>query len=40
MKLMQQYKKSPNESNRLYLYNYFGTTYYFEYFFLKDITYY
>ena len=40
MRMMQQYKKSPNESNRLYLYNYFGTTYYFEYFFLKDITYY
>lgn len=40
MRLLQQYQKEPNASNRNYIYNYFGTTYYFEYFFLKNITYY
>ena len=40
MKLLQQYKASPTPNNRAYLYNYFGNTYYFEYFFLRDITYY
>lgn len=40
MKLLQQYKASPSPNSRAYLYNYFGNTYYFEYFFLRDITYY
>ena len=40
MRQMQQYKKSPSPSSRQYMYDMFGTTYYFEYFFLKDITYY
>ena len=40
MKLMQQYRKSPNAFLKAQLYQQFGTTYYFEYFFLKDITYY
>lgn len=40
MRLLQQYKTAPTPSNRMYIYNYFGTTYYFEYFFLRDITYY
>ena len=40
MRLLQQYKSAPNPSNRNYIYSYFGTTYYFEYFFLRDITYY
>ena len=40
MKLMQQYRKSPNAFLKTQLYDQFGTTYYFEYFFLKDITYY
>ena len=41
MKLMEQLRKDPNNSQvRSFLYNNFGTTYYFEYFFLKNITYY
>ena len=40
MQLMQQYSKSRNGNIRQSLYERFGTTYYFEYFFLKDITYY
>lgn len=40
MKLMQQYKRSPNAWLKAQLYDLYGTTYYFEYFFLKDITYY
>ena len=40
MQRMQQFKKSPSDSNKSYMYDYFGKTYYFEYFFLKDITYY
>ena len=40
MQLMQQYSKSHDGYLRQSLYERFGTTYYFEYFFLKDITYY
>ena len=40
MRLLQQFKKDPSPSNRMYIYNYFGSTYYFEFFFLRDITYY
>ena len=40
MKLLQQYKASPTPTNKAYLYNYFSSTYYFEFFFLRDITYY
>ena len=40
MSLMQQFKKAPSESGKRYLYESFGSTYYFEYFFLRDITYY
>ena len=40
MKQLQQFKKSPSPSLRNYILNYFGSTYYFEFFFLKDITYY
>lgn len=40
MQQLQQFKKSPSASSRNYLLARFGNTYYFEYFFLKDITYY
>ena len=40
MKQMQQLSKARNRSMRQLLYPYFGNTYYYEYFFLKDITYY
>lgn len=41
MKLMQQYRQQPrNPLLRQYLYDQYGQTYYFEYFFLRDITYY
>lgn len=40
MEQMQKYKQSPNAFLRSQLYDRFSTTYYFEYFFLKDITYY
>ena len=40
MPLMQQFSKSPSESGKQYLFESFGSTYYFDYFFLKDITYY
>ena len=40
MRLLQQYKKAPSSSNRQYIHEYFGTTYYFDFFFLRDITYY
>ena len=41
MKLMEQLRKDPNNNQiRSFLFNNFGSTYYFEYFFLKDITYY
>lgn len=39
MNVMEQYKSSPSQA-RNYLYSTYGNTYYFEYFFLKDITYY
>ena len=40
MRLLQQYKQAPSPSNRKYIYDYYGKTYYFEFFFLRDITYY
>jgi hypothetical protein len=40
MKLMQQYRKQPSNQLRQYLYDKYGDTYYFEYFFLGNITYY
>lgn len=40
MQQLQQFRKSPSASGREYLLARFGNTYYFEYFFLKDITYY
>lgn len=40
MKQMQHFRKTPSPSAKNYMLAYFGTTYYFEYFFLKDITYY
>ena len=41
MKLMEQLRKDPNNNQiRSFLFNNFGSTYYFEYFFLKNITYY
>ena len=40
MQQMQQYSKTHDRYIRQGLYERFGSTYYFEYFFLKDITYY
>ena len=40
MKQMEQFKKNPNAFNKKTILDTFGSTYYFEYFFLKDITYY
>lgn len=40
MQLMQQCQGKPGEQMRDYLRKRYGNTYYFEYFFLKDITYY
>ena len=41
MKLMEQYRTSPNNGQiRQFLYDRYGDTYYFEYFFLRGITYY
>lgn len=40
MQLMQQCQGKPNGQMKKYLYQRYGTTYYFEYFFLRDITYY
>ena len=41
MNLMEQYRKSPNNLQlRQMLYDQYGDTYYFEYFFLRGITYY
>ena len=40
MRLLQQYKQAPSPNNRKYIYDYYGKTYYFEFFFLRDITYY
>ena len=40
MQLMQQFKQTPNASIKNQLFDRFGKTYYFEFFFLKDITYY
>lgn len=39
MQLMQQCNGKPNAQMRQHLYRRYGTTYYFEYFFLRDITY-
>ena len=40
MRQLQQFSKTQNPNIRQSLYQYFGNTYYFEYFFLKNITYY
>ena len=41
MKLMEQIKANPNNSQaRTILYDNYSETYYFEYFFLRNITYY
>ncbi len=40
MRQMQNFRKAPSASGRNSLLAYFGTTYYFEYFFLKNNTYY
>ena len=40
MQLMQQFKQTRSASVKRQLFDKFGKTYYFEYFFLKDITYY
>ncbi len=40
MKLFSQFRQQPSASARQYLLDRFGTTYYFEFFFLRDITYY
>ena len=41
MKLMEQYRTSPNNGQiRQFLYDRYGDTYYFEFFFLRGITYY
>ena len=40
MSLMSQYRKAPSNALRQSLYDHYGTTYYFEFFFLRDITYY
>ena len=40
MKHMQQLKKQPGNQIRQYLFDRYGDTYYFEFFFLRDITYY
>ena len=40
MELMEQYRKTPNGKLKKYMFENYGTTYYFEYFFLRDITYY
>ena len=40
MQKMAEFKKTPNEFNKRLIFDSFSTTYYFEYFFLKDITYY
>ena len=40
MKQLQRYQSAPNAQMKRYLYDHFGSTYYFEYFFLRDITYY
>ena len=40
MQQMQRFKKAPNESTKRQMYLSFSNTYYFEYFFLRDITYY
>ncbi len=40
MRQLQKFKNAPNNGNKRYIYDYYGKTYYFEFFFLKDITYY
>jgi hypothetical protein len=40
MKMMEQYKAQPNGQIKQYLYTKYSDTYYFEFFFLRDITYY
>ena len=40
MGMMEQSQGRPSKQLRDYLYQNYGNTYYFEFFFLKDITYY
>ena len=40
MKLMEQFKKQPSGQLKQWIYEKYGDTYYFEYFFLRNITYY
>ena len=40
MQLMENYRNQPNEGLGQLIYEHYGTTYYFEFFFLRDITYY
>jgi hypothetical protein len=40
MRQLQQYSKTRDAKIRAFLYQNYGNSYYFEYFFLKDITYY
>ena len=40
MKLMQQARKSPNGMQKQMLLDRFGDTYYFDFFFLRNLTYY
>ena len=40
MKLLSQSQGKPTGQQRDYIYQKYGHTYYFEYFFLRDITYY
>ena len=38
--MMEKYHNQPNEGLWQLIYERYGTTYYFEFFFLRDITYY
>ena len=40
MKMMELYKKAPSDQMRANIMKLFGNTYFFEYFFLRNITYY
>ena len=40
MQMLQQYQKKPNPMARDNILAKFGNTYYFDYFFLRNITYY
>ena len=40
MELMEKFRQAPNNRLKQYLYEKYGNTYYFEFFFLRNITYY